>query len=53
MGSDDVDDALDDGRHDGRNDGSMSGCMGVCTFGPLLLAAVLIALGVVLLRKSS
>ena len=33
--------------------GSMSGCMGVCTFGPLLLAAVLIALGVVLLRKSS
>ena len=30
--------------------GSMSGCMGVCTFGPLLLAAVLISLGVVLLR---
>jgi len=30
--------------------GSMSGCMGLCTFGPLLLAAVLISLGVVLLR---
>ena len=31
--------------------GSMSGCMGVCTFGPLLLAAVLLALGIVLLRN--
>ena len=30
--------------------GSMSGCMSLCTFGPLLLAAVLIILGVVLLR---
>ena len=30
--------------------GSMSGCMGMCTFGPLLLAAVLVILGVVLLR---
>ena len=30
--------------------GSMSGCMGLCTFGPLLLAAVLVSLGVVLLR---
>jgi len=33
--------------------GSMSGCLGMCTFGPLLLAAVLIVLGVVLLRKGS
>jgi len=32
---------------------SMSGCMGMCTFGPLLLAAVLVGLGVVLLRKGS
>jgi len=31
--------------------GSMSGCMGVCTFVPLLLAAVLLALGIVLLRS--
>ena len=31
--------------------GSMSGCMGMCTFGPLLLAAVLLALGIVLLRS--
>src|SRR2546423_14839509 len=31
--------------------GSMSGCMGMCTFGPLLLAAVLGGLGVVFLRK--
>ena len=30
--------------------GSMIGCMGMCTFGPLLLAAVLVILGVVLLR---
>jgi len=30
--------------------GSMSGCMGLCTFGPLLLAAVLVILAVVLLR---
>ncbi len=33
--------------------GSMSGCLGMCTFGPLLLAAVLISLGVVLLRGGS
>ena len=33
--------------------GSMSGCLGMCTFGPLLLAAVLVILGVVLLRKGS
>jgi hypothetical protein len=33
--------------------GSMSRCMGVCMFGPVLLAAVLISLGVVLLRKDS
>ena len=33
--------------------GSMSGCVGACTFGPFLLAAVLIILGVVLLRKRS
>ena len=31
--------------------GSMSGCMGMCTFGPLLLAAVLFVLGIVLLRN--
>ena len=31
--------------------GSMSGCMGMCTFGPLLLTAVLVTLGVVLLRN--
>jgi len=33
--------------------GSMSGCMGLCTFGPLLLATVLVVLGIVLLRNSS
>ena len=33
--------------------GSMSGCLGMCTFGPLLLATVLVVLGVVLLRKGS
>ena len=33
--------------------GSMSGCVGLCTFGPLILAAVLIALGVVLLRMGA
>ena len=31
--------------------GSMSGCIGMCTFGPLLLDAVLLALGIVLLRS--
>ena len=31
--------------------GSMSGCMALCTIGPLVLAAVLVILGVVLLRK--
>ena len=33
--------------------GSMSGCVGRCTFGPLLLAGVLVILGVILLRKDS
>jgi NADH:ubiquinone oxidoreductase subunit 6 (subunit J) len=30
---------------------SMSGCMTLCTLGPLILAAVLMILGVVLLRN--
>jgi hypothetical protein len=33
--------------------GSMNGCTARCTFGPLLLAAVLVILGVVLLRNGS
>ncbi len=31
--------------------GSMSECMALCTFGPLVLAAVLVILGFVLLRN--
>jgi len=31
--------------------GSMSGCMALCTIGPLVLAAILVILGVVLLRN--
>jgi hypothetical protein len=31
--------------------GSMGGCMALCTIGPLVLAAVLVILGVVLLRN--
>jgi hypothetical protein len=43
---------MSDGMMGGMT-GSMSGCMVLCTVGPLLLAAVLVALGIVLLRRTS